>query len=371
MTDGKNEYNCDEATPVLVTMQKRIKCFTFFSDFDGRMSRSMDENQHFKDEFTMNFEKFPYLHLELSGKFLIEDGSTMSVDGPGSGSLNEKVYLAIHDPTMYPDIMEMGMHRVGPSRSTIMTFHKKIEYLKPHPYTTDCFAYQRLMKTSPSVSVAMFSNNSDWTDTSLPVYRSRGECLLHCYWRWANNPQCVNLYITFTKEMFLEAEQTLMDDWIAQHNGQASNATTNAEQADEHFLKMCVEDEKYYQVYTTYKKVCSAYCKRDCLEESYYVDNTYDAQYFVNNDSIIEIQWDTGYTIYTSHQAKLDGPVFLGNIGGHAHIWLGISLISIVRYVLTVLHFRMDMICSELSRCYCCCCFTFWWNSHKNQKSQN
>lgn len=302
------KYNCTDLAPLVVSMQEGHKCFTYFSDLYGHISRSPSATQ-------MTFDLFPKIQLRLSDRFLMGSPSSrysllQKHLRQGQNQTNAGIYLTLHTPSVLPDMVNVAYHRLMPNRSTAVRFLKMEEYLRPPPYNTDCFEYRPQQHSPPEVSdVSALSGNSSLS--SLGLYRSRGECLLYCIWRTVNNRGCVNFYSLFTGPLVQYAEQLA---------------------GGEH-LTFCPISTHSFKPFLKQREACKNECKSSCHTEHYLIDNIVDED-LRDNQNLIDIEWGTKPVTLVRHMQKFTLVNFLGNIGGHAHIWLGVSVIRILQYVL-------------------------------------
>ena len=100
-------------------------------------------------------------------------------------------------------------------------------------------------------------------------------------------------------------------------------------------LKFC--EESAYVAYSSFvlrHKQCQKECQRDCEEENYNVlrDIAYlglDSGYSPFNTTILIIRPDRKMNEVVEHKSDLNAFQTIGYLGGHAHIWLGLSAIQL------------------------------------------
>ena len=90
-----------------------------------------------------------------------------------------------------------------------------------------------------------------------------------------------------------------------------------------------------YIEYTLKRRHCVSVCGRDCIEENYNAiteeaeivpdSNSVDANYI----SKVIIKPDRMFQEVVIHSKEMDIFNLVGSLGGHAHLWLGLSFISL------------------------------------------
>lgn len=159
--------------------------------------------------------------------------------------------------------------------------------------------------------------------------RSRNECVNLCIIEKSfQDKGCLNYYNIVTRA------------WL--HHLETWNASFNA-----NTVKMCRDtDTNGVEVYFSYiraRRFCDNFCARDCLEENYslvtdqsslHTDNGEDDPTIVNpvnkaNESVIVIWPDRKMYEIVEHHKEIDFFELIGSLGGHAHIWLGLSAIQL------------------------------------------
>ena len=95
-----------------------------------------------------------------------------------------------------------------------------------------------------------------------------------------------------------------------------------------------------YPEFVLNRRFCYEYCARDCIEESYNLVTDFSPlpQFKTSSDgydmynvteSVIIIWPDRKMYEIVTHNQEIDFFELIGNLGGHAHLWLGISAIQL------------------------------------------
>lgn len=154
-------------------------------------------------------------------------------------------------------------------------------------------------------------------------------------------------------------------------------------------LQFCPYDNSSLNSYQKYKQDCLKDCNKACNVESYSMDpNILDYGSDMNTGTTIIISWSPEAFTYIEHKERMDLPWFLGNIGkalisnysfnctqdnfltviiklnffachiilgGQLHIWLSLSVINLIRYLINLLK------TGEFFPSTSCCCMLYWW----------
>lgn len=91
-----------------------------------------------------------------------------------------------------------------------------------------------------------------------------------------------------------------------------------------------------YVQYVTIRRECWKRCPRDCEDEIYQVkvDRSDISRKYVNNSNVntdksMLVIWPNREAYQTiKHESEMDIVQLVGYLGGHAHIWLGLSMIQ-------------------------------------------
>src|SRR5699024_4552426 len=134
-TLGKPEkqkvHRCTDIVPVVVSMQEGHKCFTFFSDIYGNMSR-MDKLYPNREQ--MNFDAVPVIQLSLEGRFLagntifrhIRISNSFHKSSWGDMNMNRTgiaysgMYITLHDPAILPDMYSFPYYRLKRGKVSVI-----------------------------------------------------------------------------------------------------------------------------------------------------------------------------------------------------------------------------------------------------------
>ena len=265
----------------------------------------------------MVFENFPKIRIRVSDKFLMGSPTSRYLlyqkNFWNENETNAGIYVSIHSSSVLPEMVNVVYHRLMPNRYTTIRFSKMIEILQPPPYVTKCVRYSPQQSFLPEHygEWIIASRNSD-PGGGIGIYRSRGECLLYCIWRAVNNRGCVNFYSMFTETHINQYEQYLNRSNI---------------QKD---LSFCKTSSEQYQAAWQAREKCKNQCQNDCYNEYYIVDDLLDLDY-PNSQNLIDIEWSVKPVTTIKHIQMFTIDNLLGNLGGHARIWLGLSVINIFR----------------------------------------
>ena len=82
--------------------------------------------------------------------------------------------------------------------------------------------------------------------------------------------------------------------------------------------------------YTRRRDFCSKICRRDCEEENYnlVMESAYSPDYDSKKPLVI-IRPDRKLQEVVTHSSDMDPYQLIGYLGGHAHLWLGLSAIQL------------------------------------------
>nr|XP_046908424.1 uncharacterized protein LOC124490006 [Dermatophagoides farinae] len=352
-----------DLAPVVVSMQEGHKCFTYFSDLFGDISRLYNNNNNNDDDdygqnnqnstIMMDFDRFPYLEISVKGKYLQSatngrnqiKSSNLLYDNSEIGE-TIGIFIVLHSPTILADMLSLSYHRIFPRKYMQIQFIKMHEKRRPWPYRTKCFDYNRLVNITPDdQQQSVFREHNKIDEQDLQLFRSRGECFLYCMWRQlGHDERCLNFYTIFTGHLYAmetqcrtfdlllrEMNEIINDQW--KNRWKIMDEISNALLRNSHIEFCNINDS--FQLYGQVKRDCLANCPSECHSETFWIDTSYNLDMNMNdNDSLIRIEWSTEPVAYIEHREKFTTSSFLGNIGGHAHIWLGISVIAICRFII-------------------------------------
>lgn len=331
--------NCTDAVPIVISMQEGQKCFTFFSNIHGEMSRIFEQKNN---SWNMEFQKFPTIQLRISGKLLSypfwnDDWTSEFSNNSNKNDVNKVspgLFVTVHDPTQLSYMQGIPLYRIQPGKDIDLRFQKKVEILKEYPYSTNCYNYETSLILNPEIiDERVLTSRSGWTPFGKAIYRSQGECFLYCIWRRVNTDRCVNIYSIFTTDQIFAAEFKV--DQMILHGRLPQNPNFLNDMGK---IRYCKNNNDSINDYLRNKEYCLIYCNRACRVNSFFMDpNILDYEGLDPNITTINIQWAPKPYTYISHREKLDLNEFLGTLGGHAHIWLGLSVIHIIYYLINMI----------------------------------
>ncbi|KAI2805275.1 hypothetical protein BLOT_004269 [Blomia tropicalis] len=301
------KFDCQDM--MKVTIQEGHKCFTFFSDIYGELTKAIQKNSN----LIMRFDQFPQIIFDISGNFLFDpfpelhwhkthstfnDMSKVSKMEPG-------LFLTIHDPSALPDMFNMYFHQLIPGTLTFLPFLKRVQKLLPSPYITKCFNYNS--KLLPFKTIKIMNN---WKSS-----RTRGECILHCMWDSLNKNHCIHFYSIFDKEMIFNEEANKSNKELLKmllQNKSMINATVDGK--IERFLKMCQQGQVHYRHYVKTKEMCFNHCPVECTETTFFDMNINEYTHSDNTSSRVIIEWAAQPVTNIIHQPKWDLWDLLGTL---------------------------------------------------------
>lgn len=129
--------------------------------------------------------------------------------------------------------------------------------------------------------------------------------------------QCLNYYSLVTRRLLNQIEPN------------------QAKISDEDKIKFCSKRSylDYYRFILARRK-CRQICKRNCLESLYTttmdISTDFDDDINYNDQVVAKIVIKANHEIVQTvkHERQMSLFEFIGYLGGHAHIWLGLSLIQ-------------------------------------------
>ena len=356
--------SCNNVVPIMVSIEEGRKCLTIFSDIQGQLSQINVKTQK---KYYLEYERFPLIKVIVKGKLLTNPPTESSFfsndilpnvtnqmdDFATKTNIKSKsgLFIGLHNPKLMTYMNEITMHRIQPGKNFDIRFEKKVEVLKEPPYTTKCFKYSpmRQMKPDQLDQSSLFGRYTT-TRSGLAIYRSRGECFVYCIWRTINSSRCINIYSIFMKDLVMPSElywQRVMNEGgVKQINWNVFNQNGK--------IRFCSPTNRSLSEYLYYKQQCLNQCNKACVVNSFSMGaNILDSDAPNPNISIIDIQWAPNPYTFLSHKEKLNLNEFLGTLGGHAHIWLGLSMIHIIKYLVNLLKtFLLETSCR---------CLTYRW----------
>ena len=259
------------------------------------------------------------------------------------------IFIIVHDPTILPYMLNMDSHRLFQGKVTVMPFVKQIQKLQPPPYKTACFQYQTKHR--------MFSNLSP------REFRTKGECILRCLWDTLNKNDCVQYYSIYTKEIIEYEESKIPAQKVIQMlqaDSPLLNMTIDGENSG--FIKICPKTNKSYHEYIQARQHCTKTCPSACKVSTFYEDGMYYVPADDNYGGYATISWAPQPVAQIEHRPKWDLADFLGTIGGTVHIWLKLSVLSLILYLIKLIRtgeIFADTRMESIAR---------WWSNSFNKK---
>ena len=385
-TKPLNQVNCESIVSPVVSMQEGHKCVTYFSDLYGEVTRKRQKDPQ---QVQMNFDFEPVIMLLIKGEFLNsntiktdisgkeenknsknenkehkkskdKNGDDENIYGDGKGfwtNINDQngnaytgLYIAVHDPTAMPDMFYTRFHRLDRDQDLSIQFVKQIIKQLPPPYKTNCFHYKNKILESPALvdSDTLTGVKQILTRSGLSLYRSRGECYIYCMWRMLNTRRCVNFFSAYTKELVMNEimQQMIAIDRLTARLHPVNYSQTRIEEIIANIVNnydetikfadkvFCVRSSQGYYEYIQSKKNCLEQCVEGCLMETYNEDQILITPNNNRNLVRINIEWSFKPVVTMEHNPKMSSSELLGTLGGHAHIWLGVSIIYLVYYLI-------------------------------------
>lgn len=386
-----NQFDCIIATQPLVTVLERGKCYTYFTNVRGDMSALKDvafDGGRKNELYVMKFQHFPYIRLHFNSLWnftpnIPSDKLMDERDHLRYGDHNQDgVFVALHDPDKPPSMIEHPFQRVKPGKWLDIQFVKKVEQWNPEdvgrvfsvrkcwPYNTKVsFDSDGLHYATKAISHRMvFHNHShnSFDPRDLSQYRSRGQCFLQClfmqpdYLSMHKGNSCINYYALmpayFNREL-VERFRDLKHDFYAQRN------ITKKISPEEIFVPACPECEEQLAAYNEMRARCMRICLKNCTEHTFYPENVYEVRNMPagsKTEAIVDIEWSTGLLTFIRHKDRMCMPSFLGALGGHAHVWLGVSVISMLTFLVRLLRSGCNLLKMD-SAGHGCWHFIFLW----------
>lgn len=358
-SNNSDYYDCADITSIVITMQEGHKCFTFFSDIFADVSQRLYQSSAtFNKTLILKFDQFPYIDFSIKGKYL-QPRYINNLSDKYDSQRKFGIFLSIHTPAMLPDMLSLSSRRLFQKKYSRFRFVKMIEQLQPWPYRTKCFYYHRL---NNNLQANVFGSKSTIHRSELKYFRSRGECFLYCMWRQLGHyPKCINFFTIFTQDFYyLEINYRIFLLFENLFNFKNTIFITNLTHLYKESLKLpfCSINSSVHS-YGNVKQNCLVHCPEECLADKFWIDTNYNLDINSDsNDSLIRIEWSTEPIVNIKHRKKYTIENFLGHIGGHFHIWLGISVISICRFILNKIQtrsFQRDRSCFWLAHWFRCC----------------
>nr|XP_027204533.1 uncharacterized protein LOC113798231 [Dermatophagoides pteronyssinus] len=279
-----------------------------------------------------------YINVELNFPTSVSIGSTLH----DNTLQNADIIIAIHPPNLLPTMLDTEFYRIDPNNLYEIQFTKEVTKLKEEPYRTNCTKYNPFDRQS-----------------EINTPRSRNECVNLCILRESLNNK---------------NDQQQQQKCIYYHNVISSYMLNYFEgKLDTMNAKFCTS--RNYLSYVNFTKIrsqCYKDCHPDCIEENYkttidvsiidddddndnddgkiftsavgpfLIDERFFATGFNSRDNSIETanvnkkQTKSMIIIWPNremyreveHEGEINFFELIGCLGGHAHIWLGLSIIQ-------------------------------------------
>lgn len=152
--------------------------------------------------------------------------------------------------------------------------------------------------------------------------RSQDECVNLCVLRQSFRRVCINYFAIITKEMYQDLESYFNSSIEGKKPVRFCNARSHM-----HYIRF---------VYA--RRICYDECPQDCVTEIYetqldrsVINSKYlnKSQTKCNKDKSMLVIWPNREMYQTvQHENELGFVQLVGFLGGHAHIWLGLSVVQ-------------------------------------------
>lgn len=318
-------FNCSDLASVVTSMQEGHKCFTYFSDIYGQMSELRASEK--RKIYEMKYENYPSIIFRFSKKYLPHD-SLYRADIVLNRQTDQTsgVFIVIHSPTILPHMVQLSLHPLTVSNVIQVNFIKMVEYLQKWPYDTNC-------------DENYITRRKHWKHrNTIDKALSRGDCFLECLWPRLRNRNCINFFTIFTDKL---VQREYHDQHLLRNPQKCMNNVTDADYTPNiPSMRFCAHTDHEYQLYTTQRKRCMEICRPACCVEDYRIESFWEmgTDDTFDGDSLVNIQWSDQPVVIVKHKPRFQISQLLGNIGGHAHIWLGLSVPFAIRYCLNLIN---------------------------------
>lgn len=310
-------FDCESIAPVVTSFQYGHKCFTYFSDIYGHLSRLPLDKRPF-----LEYDMFPSVQIILSPQLMRKKNGTKfsfvmdHIDKNRSNA--SSLFAMIHDNKNLPSMLENSIRFVLPDNSMAIFYGEKIEQLKPSPFDTNCFE---------GYDYTLDDKLVNWNGqlATLPNgFRSSGECFVHCLSGHLNE-ECINYYSLLTDQWIRR--------WLQYNHTRMMPFCSLKHMACQHFGYWKQLDD------------CTRKCRPSCLRRWFTMTKVNSEPY---NQTSITLFRSNEPSQLIEHVEATSLETFLGNIGGHLHVWLGISVVEIFNYIIRVIRLR------QFSGILCC-----------------
>nr|XP_027203495.1 uncharacterized protein LOC113797338 [Dermatophagoides pteronyssinus] len=284
---------------VMESIQQGRKCFTYFSylsdyvnvdndtdDYDSVASKSSSPLREIRN--IIDNQKISHVQVVIRMNLFAMNTQEL---------LDTDIIAGIHSPYTLPSLLETDFFRIDPGMIYSIQFKRLITELMPSPYRTNCHQYE-----------------------SKKVPRSQSECINRCVLKETLSlqpNQCLNYYSLITKSLLRQIE-------------------SNQEKiTGDDKVKFCPHRSylDYYRFILARRK-CRKICKRNCRESLYTttmdISTIVDDDFNLNDEVVTKIFVKANHEMVQTvkHERQMSLFEFIGYLGGHAHIWLGLSLIQ-------------------------------------------
>ncbi|OTF73281.1 hypothetical protein BLA29_007405 [Euroglyphus maynei] len=182
-------------------------------------------------------------------------------------------------------------------------YSEKSEHLKPYPFDTNCFdGYDH---TLDDCAV-------NWNGK----FRSSGECFLYCLSE-SLNVRCINYYSLLTERWI---RRRLQEDFSRSMMPFCSSSKNIEIQKHGNQLEYCMKK-----------------CRPSCVREWFTMAKVNSEPF---NQTTITLLRSNEPSQLIEHVEATSLETFMGNIGGHLHVWLGISVVEIFNYIIRIIRLR-------------------------------
>nr|XP_046916487.1 uncharacterized protein LOC124496952 [Dermatophagoides farinae] len=310
-------FDCESIAPVVTSFQYGHKCFTYFSDIYGHLSRLPLDKRPF-----LEYDMFPSVQIILSPQLMRKKNGTKfsfvmdHIDKNRSNA--SSLFAMIHDNKNLPSMLENSIRFVLPDNSMAIFYGEKIEQLKPSPFDTNCFE---------GYDYTLDDKLVNWNGQLAPLpngFRSSGECFVHCLSGHLNE-ECINYYSLLTDQWIRR--------WLQYNHTRMMPFCSLKHMACQHFGYWKQLDD------------CTRKCRPSCLRRWFTMTKVNSEPY---NQTSITLFRSNEPSQLIEHVEATSLETFLGNIGGHLHVWLGISVVEIFNYIIRVIRLR------QFSGILCC-----------------
>ncbi|KAJ6218392.1 hypothetical protein RDWZM_009549 [Blomia tropicalis] len=372
--------NCTDFKPIFESIYEGKKCFTFYSDMYDHLNRRKKQTDNDedltpimkKDCNKMVFDLKPSIELTLKP---LERNIWVSY-------VMDPILMTVHPPNIMQNRRDFLFVQVMQDSYYDMLFTKKTSYLLPPPYKTRCRNY-------------MNDNNGQ----ELPsILRTRDQCISICINEYSKKSNdCANYYSVLTQMMFIRKNHSHQK--ICDHTKQNYNEYVNARNWCE---KQCPEEcvKTIFEISGHVRNSGPKFCPKWFIFEGLYnelrknftnitnfrrqskyssLNYNYQSKSRIQkmpllpvnkwkmrfNQSVMgvlndlsQLEHDILYNLTFSscrsyvtiriapkpstivkHHPAISFEGYLGTIGGHIGIWLGLSLYTIIRFVVHILYY--------------------------------